>query len=139
MRLTTSSALAACTSHRPSLITSKGRDAAQCSGRVDFDEAFIGLPTTLYCLTILRSQRHPDCTVSTAHRPWVPFPAAGRGYLDYINTLPLIAQPEVFGMHENADITKDLQETNLLLDSIMLTQVRSGILPYDPRSCITYL
>ena len=68
-----------------------------------------------------------------------PLPAACRGYLEYINTLPLIAQPEVFGMHENADITKDLQETNLLLDSIMLTQVRSGILPYDPRSCITDL
>lgn len=48
------------------------------------------------------------------------------GYLEYINSLPLIAQPEVFGLHENADITKDLQETNQLLDSLMLTQSRDA-------------
>ena len=34
---------------------------------------------------------------------------ARRGYMEYINGLPLISQPEVFGLHENADITKDLQ------------------------------
>ncbi|GFR45764.1 hypothetical protein Agub_g7181 [Astrephomene gubernaculifera] len=49
-----------------------------------------------------------------------------KGYMEYINSLPLIAQPEVFGLHENADITKDLQETNLLLDSLMLTQSREA-------------
>lgn len=34
--------------------------------------------------------------------------------------------PQVFGLHENADITKDLQEVNLLLESLMLTQSREG-------------
>lgn len=48
-------------------------------------------------------------------------------YTEYIKGLPLIAQPEVFGLHENADITKDLQETNLLLNSLMMTQSGTSV------------
>ncbi|KAI8622787.1 dynein heavy chain and region D6 of dynein motor-domain-containing protein [Chytriomyces sp. MP71] len=45
-------------------------------------------------------------------------------YILYIKSLPMAQGPEVFGMHENADIAKDLAETNMLISSTLLTQAR---------------
>jgi dynein heavy chain, axonemal len=46
------------------------------------------------------------------------------GYMEYIGQLPILSAPEAFGLHENANINKDLQEVDQLLTSLMLTQSR---------------
>ena len=43
-------------------------------------------------------------------------------YLLFIKSLPLTQGPEVYGLHENADIAKDLSDTNLMISSVLSTQ-----------------
>ncbi|XP_072306337.1 dynein axonemal heavy chain 12 [Eucyclogobius newberryi] len=47
-------------------------------------------------------------------------------YIEYIKELPVSQHPEIFGMHENVDISKDLQQTKLLFYSLLLTQGGGG-------------
>jgi dynein heavy chain len=44
-------------------------------------------------------------------------------YIEFIKELPTIAKPEAFGLHENADITKDQKEADELLSAVEATQV----------------
>ena len=39
--------------------------------------------------------------------------------IEFIDQFPLVAAPEVFGLHENATLTKDQNDTNALLESVM--------------------
>lgn len=54
---------------------------------------------------------------------YVPEDCLWEEYIEHVKRFPLLASPEVFGLHENADITKDQQEVDLLLSSIRSTQV----------------
>ncbi|KIY94301.1 Dynein heavy chain 7, axonemal [Monoraphidium neglectum] len=47
-------------------------------------------------------------------------------YTALIKALPSAAPPEVFGLHANADITRDRQEVQQLLDSLLATQGSGG-------------
>ncbi|GMH33280.1 hypothetical protein BSKO_01114 [Bryopsis sp. KO-2023] len=82
-------------------------------------------------MTILTTYYTPeihdkDYKFSPSGTYFVPEYTNYKGYLDYINSLPLITSPEVFGLHDNANITKDLKETNLFLESFMMTQSRDS-------------
>jgi len=49
-----------------------------------------------------------------------------RGMLEYIESLPLNADPEVFGMHANANITCELNETEAALDTMLQNQPKDS-------------
>ena len=57
---------------------------------------------------------------------YAPTKGTYESYVGYIKQLPMNQTPEVFGIHENGDIAKDLNETRQLFDSILLTQARSS-------------
>ncbi|CAG9466771.1 unnamed protein product [Pedinophyceae sp. YPF-701] len=49
-----------------------------------------------------------------------------RSYLEYIKELPINPAPEIFGLHENADITCDQNETYDMLGTILSLQPRTA-------------
>lgn len=80
--------------------------------------------------TILRKFYNPDLINIDGHaldpqgRYKVPPTGEYEDYINYALSFPLMASPQVFGVNDNADITKDQNETALLFSSILLTQVK---------------
>nr|XP_020824636.1 dynein heavy chain 12, axonemal isoform X2 [Phascolarctos cinereus] len=79
-------------------------------------------------LTILADFYNPEI-IKNPHYMFSPsgnYYAPPRGtyddYIEFIKKLPFTQQPEIFGLHENVDISKDLHQTKTLFESLLLTQ-----------------
>ncbi|KAI9203090.1 dynein heavy chain and region D6 of dynein motor-domain-containing protein [Polychytrium aggregatum] len=55
----------------------------------------------------------------------VPTTSNYQAILDYVKALPMETRPEVFCLHENADITRNQLETELFFKAVLSTQART--------------
>ncbi|XP_052058680.1 dynein axonemal heavy chain 3-like isoform X1 [Mytilus californianus] len=95
-------------------------------GRVtdDLDRRLIlSLLKIFYCEEIISDDEYK---FSTSGLYYAPPKGTYNNYIEYIRKLPLMPHPEVFGLHENADISKDQQETQQLFEGILLTLPRQS-------------
>ena len=49
---------------------------------------------------------------------YAPPKGSYESYVDFIKELPMTQLPEVFGMDDNVDISKELQETRLVCEGV---------------------
>ncbi|XP_008571629.1 PREDICTED: dynein heavy chain 3, axonemal [Galeopterus variegatus] len=94
-------------------------------GRVTDDKdrrLLLSLLSTFYCKEIEQDYYR----LAPGDSYYIPPHGTYQSYIEYLRTLPITAHPEVFGLHENADITKDNQETNQLFQGVMLTLPRQS-------------
>ncbi|XP_048576009.1 dynein axonemal heavy chain 3 isoform X2 [Nematostella vectensis] len=100
----------------------------QCNygGRVTDDKdrrLLVCLLSICVCRDIVDNEKHK---FSDSGLYYAPDKGPYESYIEYIRGLPLLPNPEVFGLHENADITKDQKETQELFDCILLTLPRQS-------------
>ncbi|XP_069874839.1 dynein axonemal heavy chain 12 isoform X1 [Dipodomys merriami] len=65
---------------------------------------------------------HPHYKFSPSGNYFAPPKGTYEEYIEFIKKLPFTQEPEIFGLHENVDISKDLQQTKTLFESLLLTQ-----------------
>jgi len=84
-------------------------------GRIESNRNFFGPNWNALTLTA----EYVCARFSSSGLYFSPADGCHQSYVDYIRALPLNPNPEVFGLHENADITKDNQETTQVLSHII--------------------
>lgn len=73
----------------------------------------------------------------------IPNAADIETYRKYVETLPAIDKPEIFGLHQNADLTCRTLQVRLvagMFDTKLLTRdTKFAVQLTGPRSCVTNL
>ncbi|XP_053132344.1 dynein axonemal heavy chain 3 isoform X3 [Hemicordylus capensis] len=95
-------------------------------GRVTDDKdrrLLLSLLSIVYCKDIETQENY---RLSPGDEYYIPPFGTYQSYIDYLRSLPITTHPGVFGLHDNADITKDNQETNLLFNGVLLTLPRQA-------------
>ncbi|XP_018409373.1 PREDICTED: dynein heavy chain 3, axonemal-like [Nanorana parkeri] len=78
----------------------------------------LSLLDTFLCEAVITED---DYAFSPSGKYFAPKNGTHDAYMEYIKSLPLNADPEVFGLHINANITRDQKETAKLFDWILTT------------------
>ena len=94
-------------------------------GRVtdDWDRrTLMNILSTFYCPAIVDDSNYK---FSPSGIFYAPPKGKYQDYLDYIKQLPLNQNPEIFGVHENGDIAKQLADTKNIFASVIKTQEQS--------------
>jgi len=67
-----------------------------------------------------------DYKLTASGKYFAPAHGEHEAYIEHTRSFPLIPDPEAFGMHSNADISKDNKETHDMFTSILVTQTTGG-------------
>lgn len=68
----------------------------------------------------------PDYVYSSSGTYYCPVFASIDDYRTFVDNLPIIEAPEIFGMHENANIAYQIKETNAVIHTILECQPRAS-------------
>ena len=88
-------------------------------GRVT-DDKDRRLLMTLQNMVFQKKLFEPDFKLRPFGLYRVPKGEKREDHLEFINSLPMAALPEAYGLHANADISKDLNDTKLLFNTLII-------------------
>ena len=95
-------------------------------GALYFRENIFNPEAALVDFTVDTGARDAKGPIKERTRYIIPNSTEITRYREYVDSLPDIDSPEVFGLHPNADITFRLKESNEMIDVIMETRPKEG-------------